>query len=148
MALCIFIILIITIITYFDVDTTTIRYCKEIVVVYYLLLLLGDGWSGVVMFVRVDKEDQSAQKEEKAEDLAAALFRPSRPRANSVACIAEPQKLHVKNDNRADEAQINSTVSLLLTMNYDLSEKAASEAAMVSHADVNLAQHVIFFLII
>ena len=100
------------------------------------------------LFVWVDKEDQSAQKEEKAKDLAAALFRPSRPRANSVACIAEPQKLHVKNDNRADEAQINSTVSLLLTMNYDLSEEAASEAAMVSHADVNLAQHVIFFLII
>jgi hypothetical protein len=80
-------------------------------------------------------------KEEKPMDLAACLFRPSRPRANSVACIPEPQKLVASPVPQGNQAQMESTVSLLLTMNYGLSEEAAQEAAWVSQADVNLAQH-------
>mmetsp|Transcript_24463 Transcript_24463/g.27991 ORF Transcript_24463/g.27991 Transcript_24463/m.27991 type:complete len:807 (-) Transcript_24463:217-2637(-) len=39
--------------------------------------------------------------------------------------------------------QLDSAVQILLAMNYDLCEQAAHEAALVSNADVNVAQHVI-----
>ena len=86
------------------------------------------------------------QQGKKDLDLAAALFRPSRPRANSVNTALIPQKLsHHKSteDVKTNQAQLQ-TVQLLLTMNYDLSEEAAREAAKVApNADVNIAQHVL-----
>jgi len=41
------------------------------------------------------------------------------------------------------EKQLASAVQILMAMNYDLCEEAAHEAALVSNADVNVAQHVI-----
>ena len=55
-------------------------------------------------------------------DDTAVLFQPYRLRANIIACITEPQNLHVENKNRLDGSQIKFTVSLLLTTTYDLSE--------------------------
>ena len=41
------------------------------------------------------------------------------------------------------QEQLDSAVQILLAMNYDVCEEAAHEAALVSKADVDVAQHVI-----
>lgn len=41
------------------------------------------------------------------------------------------------------QKQLDSAVEILLAMNYDVCREAAHEAALVSNADVNVAQHVI-----
>ncbi len=99
-------------------------------------------------------------------DLAASLF--SRPRSRSVHDVVEkspklkpmvppPASLiglsglncasatAVMNNSipALFEKQLASAVQILLAMNYDLCEEAAHEAALVSNADVNIAQHVI-----
>jgi len=43
----------------------------------------------------------------------------------------------------AFQKQVDSTVQMLMAMNYDICEDAAYEAALVSNADVNVAQCVI-----
>lgn len=101
---------------------------------------------GVSATPQQQQTSNGQQQGKKDLDIAAALFRPSRPRANSVNTALIPQKLsHHKStvDVKSNEAQLQ-TVQLLLTMNYDLSEEAAREAAKVApNADVNIAQHVL-----
>ena len=101
----------------------------------------------------------------KDNDLAAALF--SRPRSMSITYDERSPKLKpmappsaskigmsgLKNCS-ADvlrthsipalfQKQLESAIEILLAMNYDIGRDAAHEAALVSNADVNVAQHVI-----
>lgn len=41
------------------------------------------------------------------------------------------------------QKQLNSAIEILMAMNFDICQEAAHEAALVSNADVNIAQHVI-----
>ena len=107
---------------------------------------------------------KSKKKKSKNNDLAATLF--SRPRSKSL-CYEKSPKLkplaapHVSVIGMSGlsscsasavmnnsipalfSKQLDSAVQILLTMNYDICEEAAYEAALVSNADVNVAQHVI-----
>lgn len=106
------------------------------------------------------------KKGKKNNDLAAALF--TRPRSRSMHSyddkspklkpMAPPPASQIgmaglKNCS-ADalmrnsipalfQKQLDSAVEILLAMNYDVYRDAAHEAALVSNADVNIAQHVI-----
>lgn len=89
-------------------------------------------------------------------DLAASLF--SRPRSRSIHDVVEKaQKLkamtgvsminNLSNNYNYTSAvkskQLDSAVQILMAMNFDLCGDAAYEAALVSNADVNVAQHVV-----
>lgn len=97
-------------------------------------------------------------------DLAASLF--TRPRSRSLHDIDKSPKLKPMapptsamgfpslNNASASaimnnsipalfEKQLDSAVQILMAMNYDICEEVAYEAASVSNADVNVAQHVI-----
>lgn len=90
-----------------------------------------------------------------AQDLAAALFRPSRARSNSVLQEKSPMlkplsapapamfSLSSKGKSDLFQQQRDSATQILLSMNGSLGEEAATEAALVSHNDVNVAQYVI-----
>lgn len=106
------------------------------------------------------------KKGKKNNDLAAALF--TRPRSRSMQNydekspklkpMAPPPASQIgmaglkncsadalmKNSIPAlFQKQLDSAVEILLAMNYDICREAAHEAALVSNADVNIAQHVI-----
>lgn len=104
-------------------------------------------------------------KSKEAEDLAATLF--ARPRARSAQYDEKSPKLKpmappppsqlgmsgllccstdaiMKHSIPAlFKKQLDSAVEILMAMNYDVCLEAAHEAALVSNADVNVAQHVI-----
>ncbi|CAJ1957270.1 unnamed protein product [Cylindrotheca closterium] len=89
-------------------------------------------------------------------DLAAALFRPARTRANSVdvednsACnsksATQPSNTALHSappGNQFFKQQLDSCVEILLSMNHDLSEEAAREAGFIAKGDINIAQYVV-----
>ncbi|KAL7481183.1 hypothetical protein ACHAW6_006857 [Cyclotella cf. meneghiniana] len=108
---------------------------------------------------------QSSKKE--AEDLAAALFSSTaRPRSNSlplsvsagVSSFSCNDKAAVRsssislcnsvtsattNNTENNSAIIESTIEILLTMNYNLGHEAASLASLLTNGDLNLAQYLI-----
>lgn len=99
-----------------------------------------------------------------ASDLAAALFRPSRSRSNSTISEKKSPKLRplagpppgllgssLSSSPQVQslgmsallQQQMDSATQILMSMNVDLGEEAAAEAALVSNADVNVAQYVL-----
>ena len=104
-------------------------------------------------------------------ELAAALFRPARPRQNSIESeqdgsnsntqrsrgssvgsyhAAVPENVdggaHAAYNMMNDyyfQQQLASCVEILLSMNQELSEEAAMEAALIAQLDYNLAQHIV-----
>lgn len=99
---------------------------------------------------------------EQGKDLAASLFRPPRSRQQSIdetdGCASSASQssppipsadivyhtFPVNNDNQYFHQQhLNSAIDMLLSMNPDLSEEAAQEAAVLANADINVAQYVI-----
>lgn len=104
------------------------------------------------------KGKKSSKQE--AEDLAAVLFRSSRVRQSSVDSDnvsrsttsagsgvpthqAEAQQFYPSQNNQYFQEQWEMTIEMLLTMNPDLGEEAAAEAALIANADPNVAQYVI-----
>lgn len=97
------------------------------------------------------KGKKTATKEA-APDLAAVLFRPARsththeteevtsPKLKPVTPTLAPQP--VETDGYFQQLW-DSAVEMLLSMNHDLSEEAAAEAALVANTDVNIAQYII-----
>ncbi len=96
-------------------------------------------------------------------DLAATLFRPARPRQNSLeseeaasrsrgssnasnsmtTMTSTIEEGSTSTHNIYFQQQLNSCVEILLSMNQDLSEEAASAAGLMANTDFNLAQHII-----
>ena len=90
-------------------------------------------------------------------DLAASLFRPARPRQNSIeteevatskapapAANRIPPSAAVDNTkNRYFQQQWDSCVEIVLSMNADLGEEAAAEASLMANTDFNLAQYIV-----
>eukprot|EP00591_Stephanopyxis_turris_P010642 CAMPEP_0195529172 /NCGR_PEP_ID=MMETSP0794_2-20130614/31614_1 /TAXON_ID=515487 /ORGANISM="Stephanopyxis turris, Strain CCMP 815" /LENGTH=819 /DNA_ID=CAMNT_0040660437 /DNA_START=305 /DNA_END=2764 /DNA_ORIENTATION=- len=152
--------------------------------------------------IATSKKEKKKAKDKKAKDLAAALFRPARPRSNSNLSDKSPKLLQPSPNNatclslggqmppfslsstsntgsehsissiksgypqrssilskhapqnelchpeeitslQQQQLQIQSASEILLTMNVDLSEAAALEAALVSNADINVAQYLL-----
>jgi len=104
----------------------------------------------------------------KATDIAAILFKPSRPRSNSVQETKSPKMQsqsniqsvpslsslsyshgydHYSNNGYVTTGSfaqnIEATVQMLLSVNPTICEEAAYEAAVLANADINIAQHVI-----
>lgn len=100
-------------------------------------------------------------------DLAATLFRPARPRQNSIeseeavsrsrgssnasasmttitSTIDEANEVCNSTNNIYFQQQLNSCVEILLSMNQELSEEAASAAGLMANTDFNLAQHIVY----
>jgi hypothetical protein len=87
--------------------------------------------------------------------LAAALFRPARPRQNSINEEVSPtlqpltppeptfQMDAAYDDNFFYQQQWESVVEMLLSMNADLSDAAAADATTLGGSDVNVAQFII-----
>lgn len=100
---------------------------------------------------------QSSKKQ--AEDLAAVLFRSSRVRQCSIDSdnvskstsagsgvqtqSSEAQQLYHSQKNQYFQQQWDMSVEMLLSMNPDLGEEAAVEAALIANADPNVAQYII-----
>jgi len=109
------------------------------------------------------KLNHSKSQQHSDKELAATLFRPARPRQNSIesedAASSHQQRSRGSsnasttmtnslddsgsNNNIFFEQQLDSCVEILLSMNQDLSEEAASEASLMANTDFNLAQHII-----
>jgi hypothetical protein len=111
------------------------------------------------------KSSHGKTKQHSDKDLAATLFRPARPRQNSIE--SEEASSHQQrsrgssiasttmtsnlddgsggggNNNIFFQQQLNSCVEILLSMNQDLSEEAAYQAGLLANTDFNLAQHII-----
>ncbi|KAG7366559.1 Smr domain containing protein [Nitzschia inconspicua] len=110
-------------------------------------------------------------------ELAAVLFRPARPRQNSIETeqdSASNSAIHLQQRSRGSsigsyhatqpqqyeneaststpsadavndyffQQQLSSCVEILLSMNQELSEEAATEAALMAHSDFNVAQYI------
>ncbi|GAX10006.1 hypothetical protein FisN_25Lh146 [Fistulifera solaris] len=92
------------------------------------------------------KSRGGTRKSHPASDLAAALFRPSRSRQSSIdetaAFATENANVSVP-DPFIEPEQYESTASMLLSMNVDLSHEAAYEAAVLAQADIGTAQYVV-----
>lgn len=81
-------------------------------------------------------------KSKSANDLVAVLFSPSeRTRAVEEAPASSPSAL--VEQPMEDEPAFQSTVEILLTMNPDLSEEAATAAAKMAQTDINIAQYLV-----
>jgi hypothetical protein len=85
-------------------------------------------------------------------DLAAALFRPARPRQNSIEIedIQDPYSKHLTTTapsnsytNQYYQQQLDSCVEILLSMNHELSEEAATAAGLMANSDFNIAQYIV-----
>lgn len=93
---------------------------------------------------------KKASKTHADKDLAAALFRPSRVRQNSIVEDESPKpkpstptvEEHVSS-NQYYQQQWESSVEILLSMSPDLSEEAAKEASRIAKADFNIAQFIV-----
>lgn len=113
------------------------------------------------------KNKSSGKTKNSDKELAAALFRPSRLRQNSIekedsspplGSMGYPQSgqsmvmsgstnsgrlpLHQEN-NFYFQQQCESCIEILLSMNSELSEEAATEACYMANADFNIAQFVV-----
>lgn len=92
---------------------------------------------------------KASSKNQANKDLAAALFRPARPRQNSIEVedvIGSQKKHQVASSstyNKYFQQQWDSCVEILLSMNHDLSEEAALEAGLMANADFNVAQYLV-----
>ena len=101
----------------------------------------------------VSKKKKNSKKE--AGDLAALLFRPSRIRQNSIdadavsrstnsgASMQGPSLEYPSETSHFFQQQWDAAVEMLLSMNPDLSEDAAAEAAYSAGADINVAQYIV-----
>jgi hypothetical protein len=125
----------------------------------------SDPQSKLVSSKSLSLKTKKKIKTKEAEDLAATLF--ARPRAHSAQYDEKSPKLKpmappppsqlgmsgllccstdaiMKHSIPAlFKKQLDSAVEILMAMNYDVCAEAAHEAALVSNADVNVAQHVI-----
>eukprot|EP00532_Pseudo-nitzschia_australis_P002349 CAMPEP_0168200264 /NCGR_PEP_ID=MMETSP0139_2-20121125/22944_1 /TAXON_ID=44445 /ORGANISM="Pseudo-nitzschia australis, Strain 10249 10 AB" /LENGTH=735 /DNA_ID=CAMNT_0008125469 /DNA_START=732 /DNA_END=2942 /DNA_ORIENTATION=- len=131
-----------------------------------------------------NSDGKTQQHSNSNKDLAATLFRPARPRQNSIESEEATSRsrgssnasasmmamtntfdesggvsdssvrtnLHRKsshgysngtNNSLYFQQQLNSCVEILLSMNQELSEEAASAAGLMANTDFNLAQHII-----
>jgi hypothetical protein len=93
---------------------------------------------------------KKASKKHADKDLAAALFRPSRVRQNSIAEEDSPNLKPTTppvpervSRNQYYQQQLDSSVEILLSMSPDLSEEAATEASRMAKTDFNIAQHIV-----
>lgn len=97
------------------------------------------------------KTKGSSKSRNSDKELAAALFRPSRLRQNSIdkeeaspslSSIPSSQgPLH--SHTQFFQQQIDSCIEILLSMNSEVGEAAATEAAIMANADFNVAQYII-----
>mmetsp|Transcript_17048 Transcript_17048/g.39157 ORF Transcript_17048/g.39157 Transcript_17048/m.39157 type:complete len:681 (+) Transcript_17048:1152-3194(+) len=116
--------------------------------------------------IRSSKKSSDGQQHS-SKDLAATLFRPARPRQNSIESEEAASRSRGSSNasvsmmtitSTIDEGgvcgsssssniyfqqQLNSCVEILLSMNPELSEEAASAAGLMANTDFNLAQHII-----
>lgn len=81
-------------------------------------------------------------------ELAASLFRPARPRQNSldevvVSHVNSTSVPTASSNSQYFQQQLDSCIEILLSMNHDLSEDAARSSAMMSNADFNIAQYIV-----
>lgn len=103
------------------------------------------------------------KSKQEANDLAAMLFRPSRPRSNSLqeqpksfrGNSSQKSSLYGNSSGDRDtnnggkhalfdgDVEMNSTVQLLLTLNSQLGQEAAHIASVLTDGDLNLAQYLI-----
>lgn len=135
----------------------------------------GDGKGAVLCeYAAVENEEKSSavsgnkikgkKGKNKATEIAALLFKPSRPRSNSVQEMKSP-KLHTPSlplvpslaslsfSNGAEHylnhmpgsftQNFESSTQILLSLNPTICEEAAYEASLIADTDINLAQHVI-----
>jgi hypothetical protein len=91
-----------------------------------------------------------ASKAHSNKELAASLFRPARPRQNSIENEESALTSQVPATDRAKassnkyfQQQWDSSVEILLSMNQDLSEEAAAEAGLMANTDFNIAQYIV-----
>lgn len=112
------------------------------------------------------KSSHGKSQQHSDKDLAATLFRPARPRQNSIeseeavsrsrgssnasasmttitSTIDEANEVCNSTNNIYFQQQVNSCVEILLSMNQELSEEAASSAGLMANTDFNLAQHIV-----
>ena len=113
------------------------------------------------------KNKGSTKNSKSDKELAAALFRPSRTRHNSIENEEASQSLssmpapgfnnissqqqgqhgqqgHPQHlNNHYFHQQLDSCVEILLSMNGEVGEGAATEAAMMANADFNVAQYIV-----
>lgn len=113
------------------------------------------------------KSSHGKTQQHSDKDLAATLFRPARPRQNSIesedAASSHQQRSRgssnasasmtmtstideggaCSNNNIYFQQQLHSCVEILLSMNQELSEEAASAAGLMANTDFNLAQHIV-----
>jgi hypothetical protein len=96
----------------------------------------------------------SKTQQSKDKDLAAALFRPARPRRNSIEKEDSSPGLNPQTTPRVKVAEVDyneqyyhqrlgSAVEILLSMTPDLGEEAAVEAAVLANTDFNLAHYIV-----
>eukprot|EP00543_Licmophora_paradoxa_P010759 CAMPEP_0202467942 /NCGR_PEP_ID=MMETSP1360-20130828/73686_1 /ASSEMBLY_ACC=CAM_ASM_000848 /TAXON_ID=515479 /ORGANISM="Licmophora paradoxa, Strain CCMP2313" /LENGTH=693 /DNA_ID=CAMNT_0049092667 /DNA_START=170 /DNA_END=2251 /DNA_ORIENTATION=- len=95
------------------------------------------------------------KNQEDSKQLAASLFHQSRSRQASIDesyGISPSQSTgegamglaqHATYESQFYNQQIESTVDILLSMNPDLSENAASKAATMANGDINVAQYIV-----
>jgi hypothetical protein len=94
-------------------------------------------------------------------DLAAALFRPARARQNSIenedASGSAPSTTRLRGQsfgggpyedtgyqtNLYFQQQMSSCIEILLSMNHDLSEEAATQASLMANTDFNVAHYLV-----
>jgi hypothetical protein len=95
---------------------------------------------------------KNGSKAHSDKELAASLFRPARPRQNSITEENTPQTKPTipstnhtmsASSNRYFQQQWDSCVEILLSMNVELSEEAAAEAGLMANTDFNVAQYVV-----
>lgn len=112
------------------------------------------------------KSNHGKSQHHSDKDLAATLFRPARPRQNSIesddaatrsrgssnasasmttltSTIDEGSGICNTTNNIYFQQQLSSCVEILLSMNQELSEEAASAAGLMANTDFNLAQYIL-----
>lgn len=114
---------------------------------------------------RNSKKSYGKSQHHSDKDLAATLFRPARPRQNSIESEETPAASRSRGSSNASasittmtstideescstnniyfQQQLHSCVEILLSINQELSEEAASAASLMANTDFNLAQHII-----
>lgn len=112
---------------------------------------------------RNSKKSFGKSQQHSDKDLAATLFRPARPRQNSIESEEAASRSRGSSNASASittmtstidegstgtnsfyfQQQLNSCVEILLSMNPELAEEAASAAGVMANTDFNLAQHII-----